>query len=136
MCRIDDCDGWVSFGNFERRARKSHKCCDCGREIKTGETYNYGKGLMDGYYFMDAKTCAQCQAAAGWLTAVCNGYLYEGIGEELREHWDEEWQFRCLALGKLCIGHRRRWKDIPPLQVDAWMREAVAHAKKQLAHVS
>lgn len=134
MCRIDYCDDCVSFGNDERRARKSHKCCDCGREIKPGETYNYAKWLTDGY-FMEAKTCAQCQAAAGWLIAVCNGYVFEGIGEELREHWDEEYQFRCLALGKLCIGHGRCWAGIPPLQVDAWMREAVKHAKKQLSHV-
>ena len=133
MCQIDWADGcWVSFGGADRRARKEHRCGDCGRVIQPGETYRVSKGLSDSY-FMEFKECQQCQAASQWLIAVCRGYLFRGIGEELQEHWDEEWQLRCLGLGKLVIGWGRDWKGISPLQVDSWVKSAVAHANRAMA---
>ena len=40
-------------------ARKSHTCCECGCEIKPGDTYEYAAGKSDGSLWT-AKTCAEC----------------------------------------------------------------------------
>ena len=37
-----------AFQSFERKARKPHKCCDCGSEIKPKEVYQYSSGIWDG----------------------------------------------------------------------------------------
>ena len=41
------------------KARKQHKCCECGAEIKQGEQYQVATGLWDGD--IDRfKTCEPC----------------------------------------------------------------------------
>jgi hypothetical protein len=111
MCRIDyaDSDGlWL--GDNMRTARMSHVCSDCGRTIEAGERYHYARWIYDGDFY-DAKLCDRCEAAARWLTLVCGGWLWTQIGEELREHVDEEgWPIVTRGLRWLAEMHRRGWK--------------------------
>lgn len=41
-------------------AKKSHKCCECNRQINTGESYERVAGKWDGE-FREFKTCEQCE---------------------------------------------------------------------------
>ena len=58
-------DGWDDCGcgdvSWEktRKARKTWKCCECRREIKPGELYEYVKGFWDGS-FDQYRTCREC----------------------------------------------------------------------------
>lgn len=110
MCMVDSADGCDTFSRYvHRKARKSHRCGECGREIPSGETYRYATGLYDGG-FWQAKTCAHCEAATRWLLLVCNGWLYGGVWEDLGEHWSEEWTpIKSLDLGRLLVWRNRRW---------------------------
>lgn len=111
MCRIDDYDeGPEFFQETEPRARKEHRCGDCGRTIKSGEKYLRSVGKW-GYEINSHVTCAHCKAASRWLQTACGGYLFGGIGEELREHWHEEPGLRSVMLARLVIGHRDHWHD-------------------------
>ena len=109
MCWADDADPWTVYRWERRIARKSHKCYDCGRTIAAGERYHWATGLLDKRWDV-CKLCAHCDAAAGWLMVMCNGWLYGSIGMELREHWDEEYLLRSPGLARLVLGAERRWQ--------------------------
>lgn len=111
MCRIQDCDPWKVYRAGTRVARKEHTCFECGRKITKGESYHYATGLHPDAAGWDVfKLCPHCDAASQWLVVVCNGFLYGGIREELREHWEEEWELRSIGLGRLIHGIERRWQ--------------------------
>lgn len=107
MCDIEGCDEWELFSSKERRAAKEHRCIDCDRTITKGETYHYSTGLFDGNWSTH-HVCGHCIAAGWWLEAVCGGWLYEHIGQETEDHWDEGYQ--DLIVGRLIVGHRRKWR--------------------------
>jgi hypothetical protein len=109
MCRVQYCDPWEVYSSKIRKARKEHECYECSRTICPGETYRYAAGLTEGRWDV-FKLCAHCEAAGQWLQVVCHGYLYGGIGEELREHWEEEPLFRSVGLARLIIGRERAWQ--------------------------
>jgi hypothetical protein len=92
-----------------RVAVKAHKCSECGRIIERGESYENSRGLMDGRWY-EHHTCAHCQAARGWLSDVCGGWLFEGVLEDLEHHWDDDVTYRYMGLGRLLIGMRRGWR--------------------------
>ena len=56
-------EGDGEYSEFHRtefpKARKSHKCCECNREIHPGEKYEYVVGKFDGDLYK-AKTCDHC----------------------------------------------------------------------------
>lgn len=54
-------------------------------------------------------TCAQCLEGRRWLMAVCNGWLYDGICEDIAEHWHESELMRTHALGRLTLAVRNHW---------------------------
>lgn len=112
MCWINEADPWRVYRWEMRTARKTHKCFDCGRNIAPGERYHWATGLAeDRPRRWDVfHLCAHCDAAAGWLSVMCNGYLYGAIGMELRAHWDDEYLTRSPGLGRLVLGHERRWQ--------------------------
>ena len=76
-----------------RRARKTHKCCECGRPINPKDRYHHIKGVWEGE-IGDYKTCIHCVrvrrvvynlAAKNDDCGPCLGGLYEWIQEEF---WD------------------------------------------------
>lgn len=64
-------------------ARKPHKCGECRDTISPGEKYECYTGVSDGYFFT-AKTCLDCLSLR--KAFFCNGYIFEGMIEELEEH--------------------------------------------------
>ena len=112
MCWANEGEPWRVYRWTMRTARKPHQCYDCRRTIAAGERYHYAVGLPDDRprRWEVMKLCAHCDAASEWLTVMCNGWLYGGIGMELREHWDEEYLLRSPGLARLVLGAERRWQ--------------------------
>ena len=48
------------FTSTMRKARKQHKCCECGGIIEYGEQYQYISGMWDGCFYT-FKTCEKCE---------------------------------------------------------------------------
>jgi len=109
MCMIDGCDQWTFTHYKTVKARKAHECSECEREIRPGETYERFKGLIDGRWSLYT-TCEHCQAARSWLEKVCGGWLFQGVLIELEEHWDADWSYRSVWLGRAILTLRRRHK--------------------------
>ena len=91
MCMIDYADEpFIVHHTNRRRSRIERRCVECSARIAPGDSYQCGRGLYDGHW----QTYAQCIACAdgpcAWLTAMCGGFLYCGVYEDLQEHWDEE----------------------------------------------
>ena len=89
-------------------ARKPHTCGECGRVIAIGEKYDRIDSKYDGHMWSN-KACAHCVGARGWLVKHCEGYLIDGLTEELSEHWHDE-GYRTDGLGRLVVGIRRSWR--------------------------
>ena len=70
------------YSAVHRKARKEHKCCECGDPIVPGEPYEYVKA-MDGNLWWDCKTCLPC-VRIRWR--YCSGgWLHEGLAEQIHE---------------------------------------------------
>jgi hypothetical protein len=78
----------------QRKAKKEHRCCECGRTIRSGETYEYVWGVWDGSAGT-YKTCSHCVALRDYTTAhvPCFCWYYGGMRieaiEMLREYAHE-----------------------------------------------
>ena len=68
----DDVDGPSVSTTKIRVARKSHKCGECGREIKPGKKYEHVSGCWEGTWDV-FKTCIGCRNAR--RNHICGGYL-------------------------------------------------------------
>jgi len=63
MC---DCgDGPETYRESRPKAKKQHKCCECGRAIQPGETYRHLWGVWDGDP-KTFKTCDDCLGLEDW----------------------------------------------------------------------
>ena len=77
------------YGQKRHVARKTHVCCECGCEIKSGERYERAEGLnREGSGSWETfKTCMPCvelrDATIDGGTAHC--CLYEIVDEEVNE---------------------------------------------------
>lgn len=77
-------DGYPAFYNdLTHKARKNHRCCECGRDIIAGETYNYTSGLWDGKFDV-YKTCADCVSIRNEFFS--NGWNFTNVMSDLIEH--------------------------------------------------
>ena len=80
---IDNYESADFHTSVKRKAIKNHRCCECGRTINRGETYEYVSGKWDSY-IGTYKTCGDCLSIRN--TFFCDGWLYEGMTEALWEH--------------------------------------------------
>lgn len=92
-----DYDGSLEF--YDSRvivARKSHKCEECGREIPSGQQYEYVSGKFDGDFFY-VKTCMDCVDIRDGLT--CNGgsIAHGQLWGELRDYGFQNMTMGCLT---------------------------------------
>lgn len=115
MCMVDEADyTWDVFLQETRRARKTHRCGECGTPINSGDTYCYSKGLGGGEGWQQFRTCAECLPACDWLVAQCGGYLFYGVYEDLHEHWGEGpfalglTEVEMVGFGRMIIAMKRR----------------------------
>lgn len=65
-----------------KKARVSHKCDECCREIIIGETYEHYTGFCDGAFFK-YKTCSDCLSIRDVFFA--NGYYFGAVLEYFHE---------------------------------------------------
>lgn len=61
MCNIGDGEAPTLYNETKPKARKQHKCCECGATIEPGETYQRIEGMWEGD-FRTFKTCSFCDA--------------------------------------------------------------------------
>lgn len=108
MCAIEDCESWEVVTVESRRARREHVCTECRRIIRAGETYRYVGGLTYGGWSSD-KTCQHCEAMAGFMHVMCNGYPIGRLHEELVEHFRDG--YASIPLGRLIACMRLKWHD-------------------------
>lgn len=107
MCMIDDSDGvCIVLHADTRRARKPHKCYECGRDIAAGEKYLNEATLYEGSK-ETIKTCLHCKVVRDWLFNECGGWLYGGVKEDIREHVAEYDYGKGVLM--LSVGMSRRW---------------------------
>ena len=107
MCMVEGCDEMASvWQESTRKARKPHKCIECGREIAVGERYVYlwAKGA-DGPF--TGKWCLQCDVAKEWLWKNCSGSILSAVREDIGQHVEE---YQRMDLARLYVGMRRRWR--------------------------
>ena len=90
---MDDCDNPAqAYREITRRARKDHKCCECGNMIPALDYYRYSSGIWDnrGESF---KTCWSCVAFRNRdrrLNAGWRGYDEPYIGQLFDDYPIEE----------------------------------------------
>lgn len=97
------------------RARKLHKCHECARTIRVGETYEYVSGMWDGY--LDTfKTCSHCRDIRQYLinSIPCYCWAYGGLDETLRETIEDvycragaEVAGLAFRVGRLLVARKR-----------------------------
>jgi hypothetical protein len=110
MC---DCDGNYQLcgGSVDRKARKSHKCCECGRVIAKGESYVEHTGLWRDSGWDSFKWCGHCSAAQKIVEDLTNESCY-CFGELWNDVLDEMsgWGGICdMAVYRLVLAARRQW---------------------------
>ena len=109
MCMYDGYgDSPTVSSHRQHRARKAHKCVECGRDIVVGEMYHYDFQIYEGWPFT-SHTCKHCRVAQSWLIRECGGYMIKGTWEDIAEHIREYPSLR-FPLGRLVLGARRKWK--------------------------
>lgn len=109
MCRVDDAESALMLASETRKARKQHKCDECGRVIQVGETYLHERGIHECEPFTN-RTCGHCKVARDWLQGQCGGWVFTQVEEELREHWYEDTGYRTRELARLIYGMGRHWQ--------------------------
>lgn len=90
----DDCETAQVSQQEIRRARKPHKCCDCGKPVQPGQFYLHDRWLLDGRWD-SAATCGQCEClrfrihevelsrGCNWTDSWCPpGQLRDALSED------------------------------------------------------
>lgn len=98
MCEFySDADGPTAYCETHHRARKEHKCWECGGKIIAGETYVIASGVWDGRgdsfkYCLACKEVLNAFGAAHKGTYPEIGNLEGALQECVREEtsWDDE----------------------------------------------
>jgi len=111
MCMIDDCDPCDVYSAKVVKARKPHKCSECGRQISPGESYHYAFMVQEGHGD-SFHTCQHCFVGAQWLITNCGGFVHYSVLEEIREH-ASEYPYLSDGLAALADGMTSQWKNMP-----------------------
>lgn len=109
MCMIENADGTcLVLSDRNYKARKTHKCAECGRVIGIGETYRVERLV----FYNEAsthKTCPHCVIVRDWLNGECGGFLYGGIEEDILEH--VHYGGYGIGVGRLAAGMCKAWRN-------------------------
>jgi len=105
-CVYLDYDGCCEFSDSQtRKARKTHQCDECGREILRGEQYEHAVGKLDGDFFQN-KTCADCLTIGDEF--FCGSWAWGNLLEDLLYHFDSGADLEVCCLDNLTATARRR----------------------------
>ena len=80
-----DNDYTEAYVAHNRKARKDHRCYECGELIKRGEIYEEVTGIWDGRPDR-FRTCRACLSVREAL--FCKSWCHGGIWEDLYNHID------------------------------------------------
>lgn len=109
MCMIDDSDGSVKeISVTTPRARREHTCAECGRRIAVGESYERNVHVWDEAMICH-KTCEHCLVARQWLLDECGGWLFGGVGEDIRDHCVDGFK-RPFSLYRIAVSMAWQWR--------------------------
>jgi len=80
------------------RARKQHRCCECGAEICPGDIYENARGVWSGE-FRVFKTCDSCARLRSWFYEQGSDIIpYGGLREEFNQSEEEIPAMIVLAI--------------------------------------
>ena len=101
---------------FTRKARKTHKCYECGMPIKIGEKYEHVRAKWEGQ-IATVKTCADCVEIRDALDEMeCFCWLHGSLMEDVQTQFQEA--FFCAGLRfdylRILARHRYRRKSKAP----------------------
>ena len=114
---IDDYESAYVCNVTTPKARKPHKCTECGQIIEPGIKYEYVTGIWDGDSHT-YKTCPDCLSLRRQFFP--RGYYYEGLWENFWNHVDSvdcEIPESCIAAltpgarAKVCAMIEKWWND-------------------------
>lgn len=122
MCLYVD-DDRVHLDNGQRKARKPHRCKECGRTIDPGEIYRWWTVVDEGEIETE-KMCAHCWNTVDlgasitgcprnwWWGSIHDlrnaddgGFVADIVGEHTLTVAQARAMVRCVR------GYRRRWRD-------------------------
>lgn len=98
-CYCDyDTEGPSAFSESKVKARKNHKCSECGGAILVGETYQKTWGVWDSEV-RTYKCCADCLEMQAWAEAhvKCMCWVYGKTHLTMLDVMDE-WDHECPGL--------------------------------------
>jgi hypothetical protein len=134
-CTCDYGEAATIWREEERRARREHRCSDCGGMIRRGEHYRSLACLFDGEWSC-SKRCADCQfliheverafmgACGGTWCGIYLGDLPESWSEIVDSMWsgpEVEEARRIVAMQRVACearGGKRKWCLPPRIQMD------------------
>lgn len=92
-----------------QKARKQHKCCECGGIVVPGEVYDYAVGKWEGD-LLTFKTCERCTDLYMWVknNVPCVCYVYEDLNEQMDIAVYEAWNRAPKETVGLRFGYLRR----------------------------
>ena len=97
-CSVDVDNAPTCWTSTLRRARKTHRCIECGRAIVPGERYEVYSGLSEGKPFRH-KTCLGCYhirehfCSHGYYVGDVVALVFECLGFNYTDdpdEWDQE----------------------------------------------
>jgi hypothetical protein len=126
MCMIDGAETVDCLVTTYRKARKTHRCSECGRTIAPAERYRADFTVFDGEPHL-YKCCAQCEAVRQWLNEECGGYVFGSVLEDMEDHlleyvetlaWALKYKDPSLPatsakvrfLGHIVVGMKKGWR--------------------------
>ncbi len=117
---VDVDDGPSAFQAADPKARKEHKCCECGRVILPGETYRRESGIWDGDP-RRYKTCSECLSIR--RVFLCGGWMYGEVLEALKESFREAGTVSSDMLADLTPAARDK---VFAMLDEVWLNEEAA----------
>ena len=97
------------------KARKIHRCCECGDQISAGVKYHRFSGKWEGRVDVYT-TCLPCSEIRASL--CCGGWTFGALWEAAAETFFEDMTTGCLAKLKTAVakeklvGRWRKWKGL------------------------
>lgn len=98
----------LAFRQIERKAIKSHKCCECGREIHKGDKYKYSSGISsekDAFSYKQCLICSKAFNAASDISDFDDMPCFTGLREWMGNYFSRNYPTQksvdsiCMDLG-------------------------------------
>lgn len=115
-CLVDVVDDYFAEFYQDRtpKAKKEHRCGECGSIVKIGESYEYAVIKGDDFYY--AKTCLICKEIRDQF---CCSWYYGMVWEDIMEEIDNQGDLNigCLdglskeAVDKFLKFYSKRFED-------------------------